>query len=90
MPEFPLAYHGTLWREMELLGRIGFYKYRSSAMPRSHREIMGWPTRSALSRWGNMDLTILQENPLIKIETCRKPQMVIKNGESLRYRTKLN
>ena len=27
------------------------------------------------------DLTILQENPLIKIETCRKPQMVIKNGE---------
>jgi hypothetical protein len=33
------------------------------------------------SNTGKGDLTIIRENPLKKIETCRKAQIVVKNGE---------
>ena len=79
----PLAYHGTLWREMELLGRIGFTNTEVlQCATINNAKIVGMADKIGSVEVGKYaDLTILQENPLIKIETCRKPQMVIKNGE---------
>ena len=79
----PLAYHGTLWREMEMLGRIGFTNAEIlQCATINNAKIIGMADKIGSVELGKYaDLTILQENPLIKIETCRKPQMVIKNGE---------
>lgn len=79
----PLTYHGTLWREMEMLGRIGFSNseiLRCATI--NNAKIVGMGDKIGSVEAGKFaDLTILQENPLEKIETCRKPQMVIKNGD---------
>ena len=79
----PLAYHGTLWREMEMLGRIGFSNSEIlQCATINNAKIVGMADKIGSVEAGKYaDLTILQENPLEKIETCRKPQMVIKNGE---------
>jgi imidazolonepropionase-like amidohydrolase len=78
----PLMYHGTLWREMEMLGRIGF----------SNKEVLQCATinNAGILRMADKigtiekgkfaDMVALKENPLIKIETCRVPQLVIKEG----------
>ena len=79
----PLAYHGTLWREMEMLGRIGFTNAEVlQCATINNAKIIGMADKIGSVEVGKYaDLTILQENPLKKIETCRKPQMVIKNGD---------
>jgi imidazolonepropionase-like amidohydrolase len=79
----PLAYHGTLWREMELLGRIGFTNTEVlQCATINNAKIIGMADKIGSVEVGKYaDLTILQENPLKKIETYRKPQMVVKNGE---------
>ena len=79
----PLAYHGTLWREMEMLGRIGFTNAEVlQCATINNAKIIGMADKIGSVEVGKYaDLTILQENPLKKIETCRKPQMVVKNGE---------
>jgi imidazolonepropionase-like amidohydrolase len=79
----PLSYHGTLWREMEMLGRIGFSNSEIlQCATINNAKIVGMADKIGSVEAGKYaDLTILQENPLEKIETCRKPQMVIKNGE---------
>jgi imidazolonepropionase-like amidohydrolase len=79
----PLAYHGTLWREMEMLGRIGFTNVEVlQCATINNAKIIGLADKIGSVEVGKYaDLTILQENPLKKIETCRKPQLVIKNGE---------
>lgn len=77
-----LMYHGALWREMEMLCRIGF----------SNREVLECATINnarilrmadkigSIEKGKFADIVVLKENPLDKIETCREPQIVIKNG----------
>ena len=79
----PLSYHGTLWREMEMLGRIGFSNSEIlQCATINNAKIIGMADKIGSVEAGKYaDLTILQENPLEKIETCRRPQTVIKNGE---------
>ena len=79
----PLSYHGTLWREMEMLGRIGFSNSEIlQCATINNARIIGMADKIGSVEVGKYaDLTILQENPLKKIETCRIPQMVVKNGE---------
>jgi imidazolonepropionase-like amidohydrolase len=78
----PFMYHGSLWREMEMLGRIGF----------SNREILQCATINnakilrlddkigTIEKGKYADLVALKDNPLKKIEACREPQIVIKEG----------
>jgi imidazolonepropionase-like amidohydrolase len=78
----PLQYHGSLYREMEMLSRIGF----------SNKEVLRCATINnaailkmadkigSIEKGKYADITVLKGNPLTKIETCREPQMVIKDG----------
>lgn len=78
----PYVYHGMLWREMEMLARIGF----------SHEEVLRCATinnakilriddETGTIEPGKLaDMVVLKENPLEVIETCRTPQMVIRGG----------
>jgi imidazolonepropionase-like amidohydrolase len=78
----PLMYHGSLWREMEMLGRIGF----------SNKEVLQCATINnamilrmadkigTIEKGKFADMVAFKENPLIKIEACRAPQVVIKGG----------
>ncbi len=78
----PLVYHGSLLREMEMLNRIGF----------SNKEVLQCATinNAAILKMSDKigtiekgkyaDIVVLKENPLEKIEACRRPQMVIKEG----------
>jgi imidazolonepropionase-like amidohydrolase len=79
----PLDYHGTLWREMEMLGRIGFSNSEIlQCATINNAKIVGMADKIGSVEAGKYaDLMILQDNPLEKIEACRKPQIVIKNGE---------
>jgi len=79
----PLSYHGTLWREMEMLGRIGFSNMEIlQCATINNAKIVGMADKIGSVEAGKYaDLVILKENPLEKIEACRKPHMVIKNGE---------
>lgn len=79
----PYVYHGTLWREMEMLGRIGF----------SNQEVLRCATinNAKILRRGDKigtidkgklaDMVVLTANPFVRLETCRDPQMVIKGGQ---------
>jgi imidazolonepropionase-like amidohydrolase len=79
----PLSYHGTLWREMEMLGRIGFSNREIlQCVTINNAKIVGMADKIGSVEAGKYaDLVILKENPLEKIEACRKPHIVIKNGE---------
>ena len=78
----PFSYHGTLWREMEILERVGFSNsevLRCATI--NNAKIVGMADKIGSVEAGKYaDLVILKENPLEKIETCRQPQMVIKDG----------
>ncbi|MFA6414345.1 MAG: amidohydrolase family protein, partial [Syntrophales bacterium] len=79
----PYVYHGTLWREMEMLGRIGF----------SNQEVLRCATINnakilrrddkigTIDKGKFADMVVLTENPFVRIQTCRDPQMVIKGGQ---------
>jgi hypothetical protein len=78
----PFQYHGCLWREMEMLSRIGF----------SNKEVLQCATinnaailkiadkTGTIEKGKYADIVALKENPLERIETCREPQIVIKEG----------
>jgi imidazolonepropionase-like amidohydrolase len=78
----PLQYHGSLYREMEMLNRIGF----------SNKEVLRCATINnaailkmadkigSIEKGKYADIVVLKENPLEKIAACRAPQMVIKDG----------
>jgi imidazolonepropionase-like amidohydrolase len=67
---------------MEMLGRIGFSNreiLRCATI--NNAKIAGMADKIGSVEMGKYaDLVILKENPLEKIEACRKPQMVIKDG----------
>jgi len=78
----PLMYHGTLWREMEMLGRIGFSpKEVLRCATINNARILRLDDKTGTVEKGKFaDLVVLKENPLEKIEACRTPRMVIKEG----------
>ena len=79
----PFSYHGSLWREMELLGRIGFSNpeiLRCATI--NNAKIIGMADKIGTVTQGKYaDLTVLKENPLENIKACRNPQVVIKEGK---------
>lgn len=79
----PMTYHGTLWREMEILERIGFTNeeiLRCATF--NNAKIIGMADKIGSIDVGKFaDMVILKDNPLKKIEACRRPSLVIKNGK---------
>ena len=78
----PLMYHGALWREMEMLSRIGFSNKEvlQCATINNARIIRMADKIGTIEKGKFADMVVLKENPLIKIEACRVPQIVIKEG----------
>jgi imidazolonepropionase-like amidohydrolase len=78
----PFEYHGTLWREMEMLCRIGFSNVEVlQCATVNNAKIIGLADKIGTVEAGKYaDLVIMTENPLEKIEACRKPYLVIKDG----------
>jgi len=79
----PYVYHGTLWREMEMLGRIGFSNQEvlrcatiNNAKILRREDKIGTIDKGKLA-----DMVVLTENPFVRLETCRNPKMVIKDGQ---------
>jgi imidazolonepropionase-like amidohydrolase len=79
----PLSYHGTLWREMEMLCRVGFSRLEAlQCATINNAKIVGMADKIGSVDDGKYaDLAVLKENPLENIETCRNPQIVIKDGK---------
>ena len=78
----PFHYHGTLWREMEMMSRIGF---RNDLILRyatvNNAAIIGAGDSIGTLQEGKFaDLVLLKENPLLKIEACRSPRLVLIGG----------
>jgi imidazolonepropionase-like amidohydrolase len=78
----PFHYHGTLWREMEMMSRIGF---RNDVILRfatiNNAVIIGaGDSIGSLQEGKFADMVVLKENPLQKIEACRSPQLVMIGG----------
>jgi len=78
----PFQYHGTLWREMEMLCRLGFSAtevMRCATI--NNAKIVGLADKLGTVEVGKCaDLAVLRENPLSRIEACRHPVLVIKEG----------
>lgn len=79
----PYVYHGMLWREMEMLQRIGFSNQevlRCATI--NNAKILRMEEKIGTIDTGKLaDMVVLTENPFAVIETCRAPQMVIKGGQ---------
>lgn len=78
----PFVYHGTLWREMEMMGRIGFTpKEILQCATMNNARILRLADKIGTIEKGKFaDMVVLKENPLEKIEACRTPRLVIKEG----------
>lgn len=79
----PFSYHGTLWREIEMLGRVGFSSLDSLRCATiNNAKIIGMADKIGTVDQGKYaDLAVLKENPLENIKACRNPQVVIKDGK---------
>jgi imidazolonepropionase-like amidohydrolase len=78
----PFHYHGSLWREMSFMSRIGF---RNEEILRfatvNNAAIIGAGASIGEVREGkNADLVLLGEDPLRKIEAVRAPLLVMLGG----------
>lgn len=78
----PYVYHGMLWREMEMLARIGFSNQEALRCATiNNAKILRMEDKIGTIDKGKLaDMVVLKENPFTVIETCRAPQMVIKGG----------
>lgn len=78
----PFIYHGTLWREMEILSRIGFTnKEILQCATINNARILRLADKIGTIEKGKFaDLAVFRENPLQKIEACRTPRFVVKDG----------
>lgn len=78
----PFCYHGTLWREMEMLHRLGFSAaevLRCATI--NNAKILGMADSIGSVTVGKKaDLVILDGNPLKDMEPYRKPRLVIREG----------
>jgi imidazolonepropionase-like amidohydrolase len=79
----PLSYHGTLWREMEMLCRVGFSLLEVlQCATINNAKIIGMADKIGSVDEGKFaDLVVLKENPLETSRAFRKPQIVIKDGK---------
>lgn len=78
----PFIYHGTLWREMEMLARVGFSNKEilQCATINNARILQMADKIGSIEKGKFADMIVLKENPLDKLEVCRSPQRVIKDG----------
>lgn len=78
----PYLYHGTLWREMEMLVRIGFTRAEvlRCATVNNARILRLADKVGTIEKGKFADMVVLKSNPLEKIEACREPDLVIKAG----------
>ena len=78
----PFAYHGTLWREMEMLGRCGLANAQVlRAATINNAKILGLDDRIGSIETGKAaDLAVFEQNPLDTLEACRNPKLVVKDG----------
>lgn len=78
----PLAFHGTLWREMEMMVRTGFKASEAlrSATINNARILRLDDKIGTIEKSKCADIVVLNKNPLQDIRACRAPLMVIRNG----------
>lgn len=79
----PFIYHGTLWREMEMLERVGFSRKEilQCATINNARILRMADKIGTIEKGKFADMAVLKENPLDRIEACRTPSLVIKAGQ---------
>ena len=87
----PFCYFGGLYREFEIFSRIGFSNdeiLRCATI--NNAEILGMKDDiGSVEKGKYADLVFLKDNPLKKIETCRNPEIVIKEGKLVHSREML-
>ncbi len=78
----PFAYHGTLWREMEMLGRCGLSNAEVLRAATTHNaKILGMADRIGSIETGKFaDLAVFEQNPLETLAACRTPHLIVKDG----------
>jgi len=78
----PFCYHGTLWREIEALTRIGFTSAEAiRAATLENAAIVGLKDQTGSIETGKLaDLVLLKGNPVKDLKSLRNPSMVIKEG----------
>lgn len=78
----PFHYHGSLCREMEMMTRIGFSAYDVlRCATYNNALILGMADSIGAVRPGyHADLVVLENNPYLKLETCRSPLLVMGGG----------
>ena len=79
----PGAFHGTVWREMEMLTRIGFSNSEVlKCATWNNAKILNMSDKIGSVEQGKYaDVVLLDDNPLERIETLRNPSTVIKDGK---------
>jgi len=79
----PFCYFGSLYRELELMSRVGFSnKEILRAATYNNAKILNMESDIGdISRGKFADLVIYNKNPLDDIRVCRSPQMVFKGGK---------
>ena len=81
----PFAYFGGYYRELELLSRVGFTNaeiLRCATI--NNAKILYMEDKIGTLEPGKFaDMVVYSENPLEKIEVCRKPKIVIRDGSIL-------
>jgi imidazolonepropionase-like amidohydrolase len=76
------SYHGLVWREMEMLTRIGFSNLEALRCATiNNARILKMEDRIGSITEGKLgDLVVLGRDPLQDIKACREPLMVFKGG----------
>ncbi len=82
------SYHGTIWREMEMMTRTGFSNLEALRCATiNNARILKMDDRIGTVAKGKLgDLVLLGRDPLKDITACREPLMVIKGGRVM-YRS---
>jgi imidazolonepropionase-like amidohydrolase len=79
----PFCYFGSLYRELELLSRVGFSnKEILRAATYNNAKILNMSNEIGdISKGKFADLVVYDKNPLDDIRVCRSPKMVFKEGK---------
>jgi len=88
----PFCYFGSIYRELELLSRIGFTNHEIiKAATYNNAKILKMDSDIGVISPGKIaDMVIYDHNPLDDISVCRKPQMVFKEGKVMISNLDLN
>jgi imidazolonepropionase-like amidohydrolase len=81
----PFCYFGSLYRELELLSRVGFSNQEIlRAATYNNAKILNMSSEiGEISKGKFADLVVYDKNPLDDIRACRSPKMVFKGGKVL-------